>query len=337
MASPQSVAKTDPEPMPPLVAAMVILGDQWVLLILQHAFLNGSRRFMQWHDLLGVSESVLAHRLKEMTEAGIFRMATYHDGHRRRQEYLLTQRGLDLWSLLVCMWTWEEQWVTRSESRLWLEHLTCHGSTMPLLRCAHCGSFPVSARATDTDEPSGELVPGLHRLRRHRRATRSLDPDEVLSYDTQTLAILGDRWSTLVLGASFMGASTFSEFQRRLGVAPSILSDRLKLFIESDIFSVEPDDDRRRRRYRLTPKGLAFFPVLAVMWDWADRHLGDADVGQHLTITHRACGQRLEPTLACSACHEPIARRTVRFHDRSDHPRFASVTDEPGASPGRFA
>ena len=80
------VAEPDPEPMPPLVAAMVILGDQWVLLILQHAFLNGSRRFMQWHDDLGVSESVLADRLRELTEAGIFRMATYHYGHRRRQE-----------------------------------------------------------------------------------------------------------------------------------------------------------------------------------------------------------------------------------------------------------
>ncbi|MDN5745756.1 MAG: winged helix-turn-helix transcriptional regulator [Nocardioidaceae bacterium] len=314
---------------------MLTLGDQWVLLILQHAFLNGSRRFTQWRDLLGISESVLANRLKEMTEAGIFRMAMYHDGRRQRQEYLITQRGLDLWSLLVCMWTWEEQWVTLRDSRLWLEHLTCRGSTMPLLMCGQCGAFPVSARDTDTVDHSGGRIAG-GRLRRHRRATRSLDSNEVLTYDTQTLAILGDRWSTLVLGASFMGATTFSAFEDRLGIAPSILSERLKLFVDSDVFRMDPDTDRRRRRYRLTPKGLAFFPVFAVMWDWANTHLASESTGQDLAITHRACGLRLEPVLACSACHERITRRAIQFHDRSEQPRFPSPTSEPGAPLGRL-
>lgn len=313
---------------------MLTLGDQWILLILQQAFLNRARRFSQWRDVLGISDSVLANRLKELTAADILAPASYRDGHRQRDEYLLTQRGLDLWPLLVCMWTWEEQWVTLSDSELWLEHLPCHASTVPLLMCGHCNAFPVSARDTETIDLAGGPLTGGPRLRHHRRASRSLDTNQVLAYDAQTLAILGDRWSTLILGAAFLGATTFAMFRDKLAVAPSILSERLKVFLDQGILTVVPGSDRRVRHYRLTPKGFAFFPVLAFMWDWADQHLSTDDGPHDLRIVHRACGERLKPRLACSACHQPIGRREVQFHDRSDRARLVRPLDGGGSTLG---
>ena len=53
-------------------SGLLVLGDQWNLLILQQAFLNHVRRFGDWRDALAMSESVLAGRLKELVAAGMF-------------------------------------------------------------------------------------------------------------------------------------------------------------------------------------------------------------------------------------------------------------------------
>lgn len=320
--------------MPPLATAMLTLGDRWVLLILQQAFLNHARRFGQWRDTLGISESVLTDRLRELTAAGILTTAQYREGHRGHDEYLLTPRGIDLWSLLVCMWTWEGQWVTPRADDLWLEHLRCHGSVTPMLGCGECGAFPVSARDTETVDRSRGAILGGTRRRHHRRTSRPLDPRQALVYDAQTLAILGDRWSTLVLGAAFTGASTFATFRDRLGIAPSVLSERLRTFVSHGILDLGRKLDRRSRSYRLTAKGQAFFPVLAVMWDWAEAHTATPDGPRDLLITHRAGAHRLRPRLVCNACHEPLERPELRFHDRHDRRRPTDALPEGGLALG---
>ena len=125
----------------------MILGDQWTLLVLQRAFL-GVRRFADWQQDLGVSSSVLANRLREMTANGLFELRPYRDG-RVRYEYRLTDRALDLWRIYLAMWSWERAWVPRPEPLPDLVHLACGRSADVRLVCRACLAtrrwFPAAA------------------------------------------------------------------------------------------------------------------------------------------------------------------------------------------------
>ncbi|MFF5209486.1 winged helix-turn-helix transcriptional regulator [Streptosporangium sp. NPDC000396] len=283
--------------------ALAILGDRWVLLILQRAFLLRIRTFAGWRGSLGISESVLATRLKELVEHGIFELSAYRDG-RTRYEYRLTERGLELWALLVAIHSWERDWADRGLSPLM--HNLCGEDARPYLGCGTCRE-PMSARDTHTEQGPLATFSRIGPPRRHRRTVRpGVEPD-LIDYCPASMEILGDRWSTTVLAAAFLGTRRFVDFQSSLGIAPSVLTDRLRRFVELDVFDARPDGS-----YRLTDRGLAFFEVFAFLVDWAQREL-PAPEGSALAITHKPCGAALDPVLLCTACAQPLRRREVHF------------------------
>ncbi|WP_433252969.1 winged helix-turn-helix transcriptional regulator [Streptosporangium sp. CA-135522] len=283
--------------------ALAILGDRWVLLILQRAFLLRIRTFAGWRDALGISESVLAARLKELVSHEIFELAAYRNG-RTRYEYRLTERGLRLWSLLVAIHSWERDWTDRGLPPLL--HELCGADATPYLGCGACRR-PMSARDTRTEPGPLATFARIGPPRQHRRTVRPGATPDLIGYCPDSMEILGDRWSTTVLAAAFLGTRRFVDFQSGLGIAPSVLTDRLRRFVELDVFDPRPDGS-----YRLTDKGLAFFEVFAFLVDWAQREL-PAPQGSALAITHRPCGAALDPVLLCTACGQALHRREVRF------------------------
>ena len=114
----------------------------------------------------------------------------------------------------------------------------------------------MTARDTVTVTGTGETFANVAVLRRHRRVRGPVDP---VSYFPQTMEILGDRWSTIVLAAALLGVRHFADFQRRLNIAPSVLSSRLARFTELDVLA-QALDGHGRDEYRLTEKGIDFFP-----------------------------------------------------------------------------
>ena len=62
--------------------------------------MSGVRRYKDFRDRLGIANSVLTARLRRLTEAGVFTMEQYSDAP-RRYEYVLTERGRDLWKVLL--------------------------------------------------------------------------------------------------------------------------------------------------------------------------------------------------------------------------------------------
>ncbi|WP_440098885.1 winged helix-turn-helix transcriptional regulator [Streptosporangium sp. H16] len=284
--------------------ALVILGDRWVLLILQRAFLLRIRTFAGWRDALGISESVLAARLRELVDHGIFELSAYRDG-RTRYEYRLTERGLQLWALLVAIQAWERDWVDPGRLPPLL-HEQCGQDAKPYLGCGSCLE-PMSARDTRTEPGPLATFSRIGPPRRHRRTVRSDAPADLIGYCPASMEILGDRWSTSVLAGAFLGIRRFVDFQSGLGIAPSVLTDRLRRFVELRVFDARPDGS-----YRLTDKGLAFFEVFAFLVDWAQREF-PAPEGSALSITHALCGATFQPVLLCRACGRPLQRREVRF------------------------
>jgi DNA-binding HxlR family transcriptional regulator len=97
------------------------------------------------------------------------------------------------------------------------------------------------------------------------------------------LEVMGERWSFLILRASFNGIRHFEDFQHQLGIARNILSNRLARLVGNGILKREPcADDRRRIEYRLTQKGIDLLPALVALRQWGERY--GARVPSSLTI-----------------------------------------------------
>ena len=133
----------------------------------------------------------------------------------------------------------------------------------------------------------------------------------VLDYDTAgctiaaTLAIVGEKWTFLVLREMFSGVRRFDDVQRRTGMPRQVLSSRLSRLVADGILRKVPyreEGQRPRSEYRLTDKGLDLYPVLVALLSWGDTHAAAAG-GPPIELTHRDCGAPVHLQLACSAGH----------------------------------
>jgi DNA-binding HxlR family transcriptional regulator len=140
-----------------------------------------------------------------------------------------------------------------------------------------------------------------------------------LDYDTAgctieaTLAIIGEKWSFLVLREAFSGVSRFDDMQRRTGMPRQVLSNRLAKLVSDGILRKVPYQDegqRPRNEYRLTDKGVELYPVMVALLGWGDKYAAKAG-GPPVELTHRACGAAVNLQLACSAGHVLGSAREV--------------------------
>src|SRR3954462_14060314 len=91
-----------------------------------------------------------------------------------------------------------------------------------------------------------------------------------------TLAVVGEKWSLLVLREAFLGVRRFADFQRILGAPKAVLSDRLATLVEQGVLTRVPyqaEGERQRHEYRLTAKGRDLYPTLVALMQWGDTYL----------------------------------------------------------------
>lgn len=89
----------------------------------------------------------------------------------------------------------------------------------------------------------------------------------------QALEVMGERWSFMILRASFNGLHHFEEFLSELGIARNILSNRLAKLVEHGILKREScPDDRRKVEYRLTEKGFDLLPAMLALRQWGQKY-----------------------------------------------------------------
>ncbi|MDQ0138919.1 winged helix-turn-helix transcriptional regulator [Cupriavidus necator] len=104
-------------------------------------------------------------------------------------------------------------------------------------------------------------------------ATRK-DPSEDTCPVARTLALVGDRWSLMIVRDAFDGMHRFSDFQRSLAVARNILSDRLRRLVDAGILATRPaSDGSAYQEYVLTEMGERLFPIVLALRQWGERHL----------------------------------------------------------------
>ena len=91
----------------------------------------------------------------------------------------------------------------------------------------------------------------------------------------RTLAVIGQRWTMLVIREAVRGRTRFAEFRDQLGIAPDMLTDRLNTLVEHGILERRGYRDpgqREREEYLLTAAGRDLLPVLAALAAWGDEH-----------------------------------------------------------------
>jgi DNA-binding HxlR family transcriptional regulator len=90
----------------PVARSLDLIGDWWTLLIVRDA-LDGVRRFGAFQKNLGIAKGMLAARLKQMVERGVMNVTAASDGT-AYQEYVLTEKGRDLFAVVVALRQWGE-------------------------------------------------------------------------------------------------------------------------------------------------------------------------------------------------------------------------------------
>ena len=121
----------------------------------------------------------------------------------------------------------------------------------------------------------------------------------------RTLDAIGDRWSLLIIRDAFYGVRRFDVFQKDLGVARNVLTDRLQKLVDKGVLERRQYEERPPRfEYRLTERGRDLVGVVLAMMRWGDRWTGEGDAP--VSIIHTTCGHVTQPVVACSECGEEL-------------------------------
>ena len=125
-----------------------------------------------------------------------------------------------------------------------------------------------------------------------------------------SLDLLGERWTLLIVRDLLRGRGRFQELLDALpGIAPNVLSDRLKLLEEAGIvtrrfYSQHPP----RAEYVLTEKGKELGVVVGALASWGARHAGSP-----AAPVHTACGHRVDVVYQCPECEGPVSHDDVEM------------------------
>ncbi len=127
----------------------------------------------------------------------------------------------------------------------------------------------------------------------------------------RALAVVGDRWTLLILREAFLKVRRFEGFQERLGIARRVLTDRLGGLVADGVLERAAYCERPMRyEYRLTQKGLELYPAILSLVHWGDAYYAGPS-GPPVLHRHKACGHDFRSVMACSACGEAVQARDV--------------------------
>ena len=132
-----------------------------------------------------------------------------------------------------------------------------------------------------------------------------------------TVEIVNDSWTVLILRDTFLGVRRFDQFVESLGIARNTLASRLDQLLASEMLEAQPyQDNPVRYEYRLTEKGKDLFDVLMTLWAYGERWYPPSDP-DHQRAIHLDCGHEASAVAHCSHCGERLTRRNVRIEPPS--------------------
>ncbi|WP_454840127.1 winged helix-turn-helix transcriptional regulator [Pseudomonas hormoni] len=131
-------------------------------------------------------------------------------------------------------------------------------------------------------------------------------------------AIVGDRWTVLVLRELIMGSHRYDEIQAQTGGTPQMVAARLKSLeadglVERRLYNERPP----RYEYHLTEKGQAFYSVILALRAWGETWCKSPEEGLAVVYTHKTCGEPAGLGPLCQHCGE-LLRRDELISEQSE-------------------
>lgn len=134
-----------------------VVSDSWTVLVLRDAF-QGVRRFDQFVESLGIARNTLARRLERLVEAGMMRAEPYQDNP-VRYEYRLTDKGKDLFDVLMTLWAFGERWNPPADpDHQRAIHVDCGHEAIAVAECSHCGGR-ITRHNVRIEPPNSTVTP----------------------------------------------------------------------------------------------------------------------------------------------------------------------------------
>jgi DNA-binding HxlR family transcriptional regulator len=125
------------------------------------------------------------------------------------------------------------------------------------------------------------------------------EPEHASSPLAEALAMVGDRWTLLVVEALLDGPHRFNDLLSQIpGIAANILSERLKRLEREALLVARPYSERPpRAAYQLTAEGTELAGALRLLAHWGAGHTDPADAPRH-----PSCGTPIEARWYCPTC-----------------------------------
>lgn len=133
------------------------------------------------------------------------------------------------------------------------------------------------------------------------------DPDCPVA---RTVDLVGDRWSMLIIRDAMDGARTFTDFQKRTGIARNMLADRLRRLAAYGLIEQVDAPPAKRKHYELTTAGEELFPVILALRGWGEHHAFAAGE-KHSTLVDEA-GERVTAPVPVGTDGVPLTSRNTR-------------------------
>ena len=300
----------------PVARGLNILGDRWTILIMRDAFL-GRHRFSEFRTYTGIARGTLSNRLEALVAEGLLYKKAYSESP-PRYDYKLTEKGLALYPWALLIWQWESQWTDQQQagvpSVLWHQVGEEAHKLEPLCVCRHCREVvhydDVKRVVTgEQGEISAEEISQKFGNQRRTRSQVTADADQALGH---IIDVIGDRWTTLILAAAFIGLRRYDDFQQQLGIATNILADRLKMLLQMEVLErKEYQSNPPRYQYELTQKGKSLYPQTMAVRQWVLDCLPEAV--HPFKLVHKTCGHDLAVDVVCGHCKEQPSAGNVKF------------------------
>jgi DNA-binding HxlR family transcriptional regulator len=138
--------------------------------------------------------------------------------------------------------------------------------------------------------------------------------DEQTATETGVVAVaalVGDKWSMLIVRALLRGIHRFDDLQGDLDISRPILAQRLKRLVAAGLVDKVPYQERPlRHEYRLTPMGLELSPALVALVRWGNKYFGDPQAST--VLAHAPCDTELEQAFWCRTCRTTFGPLAIR-------------------------
>jgi DNA-binding HxlR family transcriptional regulator len=108
----------------------------------------------------------------------------------------------------------------------------------------------------------------------------------------QTLSVIGEHWTLLIIRDAFFGITRFDQFQKSLGISRNVLTLRLKKLVDEGV--LEKSDGPGHPEYRLSERGLTLQTILVAMTQWGEQHMPHPE-GERIVFTDLQSGKRIRP------------------------------------------